>query len=86
MTDKNIDVEPTAGVIDDMAMTMRRVAEEMESISLALRRSGDLSLAGDAIYAASTMILTFRLDLLARRPCAEYQRALHEKEREESND
>ena len=70
-----MDCEPTAKVIDEMAGTLSRYANELSCIAAKMRVDGDLSRAGDALTAFSNMVLNCRLDLLAVRPIREFERA-----------
>jgi HAMP domain-containing protein len=69
-----VNVEPIAQVIDDLAADLRRRADELERLAGSLRDTGDLD---EAVAAVSVAVSTanLRLDLLLSRPIRELQRA-----------
>lgn len=71
-----MDVKPTAGKIEEMALTMKRSATELERIAQRMRDTGDLTYTGEAINIAVNCFLNLRLDLMATRPIREYQKEL----------
>ncbi|WGK63447.1 hypothetical protein QAO71_16890 (plasmid) [Halopseudomonas sp. SMJS2] len=70
----DLNVEPIAQVIDDLADDLRARAAVLSRHAAALRESGDLDEAVSAIQVAVNTT-NMRLDLLVSRPIRELQRA-----------
>lgn len=70
-------VEPTAEIIDNMAITFFDYSEELKRISKKMRERNDLSYSQEAINSISNCILNLRMDLLVARPLREYERILN---------
>jgi hypothetical protein len=66
-----VNVEPTAEVIDTMAKNLVRAAKHMEGFAADMRAKKDLTYAAEAINAVSNLISQLRLDLLVTRPIRE---------------
>lgn len=71
----NINVEPTAQVIDQAAERFRQAAVELDRLALKMRESQDLEYAAEAISTAHNTLQNARLDLLVTRPMREYRSA-----------
>lgn len=66
-----INVEPTAEVIDNMAKRLSEVSEELRRTAERMRERSDLTYASEAINTISNMSNQLRLDLLVSRPLRE---------------
>ena len=73
---KQIDVEPTAEVIDKMAKQLKDYGVDLERIARIMRDSGDITYAAEAINAIQNIGTTLRTDLLVTRPIREYEKLL----------
>jgi len=66
-----INVEPTAEVIDNMAKRLTEISEELRRIATRMRERSDITYAGEAMNTISNMTNQLRLDLLITRPLRE---------------
>jgi hypothetical protein len=71
-----VDVEPTAAVIMDMAVTLKNYAHELERTARKMMDRGDITLASEALGAITNCMQNLRLDLLVTRPIREFDRTL----------
>lgn len=72
-----INVEPTAEVIDTMAKQLRDFADELDRIARSMRDSGDITYAAEAMNNIQNIPMNLRTDLLVTRPIREYDKILH---------
>lgn len=63
-----VNVEPTAKVIDDIAEELELKVRELRRIAAELRETGNLDCAGEAAATVATLTRNMRLDLLVMRP------------------
>lgn len=71
---KQINVEPTALVIDEMSERAQALMRELDSIADNMRRTNDFGFATDAQNAILSFVMNARLDLLITRPLREFMR------------
>lgn len=83
MNKEPINVEPTAEIIDLMAMRAEDSAKELRRTAKSMRERNDLTYAAEAISTATNLMNLLRLDLLVTRPIREMQ--LREFKKEASN-
>ena len=69
-----INVEPTAEVIDSMAKQLRDNADELDRIARQMRDSGDITYATEAMNNIQNIGNNLRTDLLITRPIREYEK------------
>ena len=72
-----IDVEPTAEVIDKMARQLRDNADELDRTARSMRDSGDITYAAEAMNCIQNIPMNIRTDLLITRPIREYEKLLN---------
>ncbi|QCT95390.1 hypothetical protein FEV13_00095 (plasmid) [Stutzerimonas degradans] len=63
-----INVEPTAKVIDDIAEELELKVRELRRIAAELRETGNFDYTGEAAATVATLTRNMRLDLLVMRP------------------
>lgn len=68
---KQVDVEPTAKVIESMADELRARAAELRGVAIRMRETNDLSYAAEALNIIVNSTSALRLDLLVTRPLRE---------------
>jgi thymidylate synthase ThyX len=73
---QQLNVEPTAEVIDQIAAGMQHAADELARIAARMRQYKDLSQASLAMEVLKNLPANLRTDLLVTRPLREYERAL----------
>ena len=66
-----VNIEPTAQAIDDMATQLEAKANELRALAKCARENNDLSYAAEAAGVVMNIMGTLRLDLLVRRPLRE---------------
>lgn len=64
----NIDVEPTAQVIDLAAERLRQAADELNRIASSMRARNDLTYSAEALTTIFNAVQNSRVDLLVTRP------------------
>ncbi|HCF4721602.1 TPA: hypothetical protein NIF38_000703 [Pseudomonas aeruginosa] len=67
-----VDVEPTAKVIDDIAEELELKVRELRRIAVELRETGNFDCAGEAAATVATLTRNMRLDLLVMRPLRQF--------------
>lgn len=70
---KNLDVEPIAKAIDDLAEDLQRRADALRAHANSLRETGDMDEVSSALTVAVSTA-NMRLDLLVRRPIRQMTR------------
>lgn len=70
---KNLDVEPIAKAIDDLAEDLQRRADVLRAHANSLRETGDMDEVSSALTVAVSTA-NMRLDLLVRRPIRQMTR------------
>ena len=68
---KKVNVEPTAEVMDKMAVMMRDAAKQLEHTAFRMRETGDITYAAEALGIVTNSMNSLRLDLLITRPLRE---------------
>lgn len=68
---EQVNVEPTAKAIEDMAVELEAKAAELRGMAKRARETGDLSYAAEAAGVVMNIMGALRLDLLVRRPLRE---------------
>ena len=71
-----INVEPTAEIIDKMVKQLRDNATDLERIARKMRDTGDISYAGEAMNNIQNIGMNLRADLLVTRPIREYEKLI----------
>ena len=66
-----VNVEPTAEIIDTMVDRLKHAAIEMRRVANRMRESADLAYASEAIVIVTNLPTQLRLDLLVTRPIRE---------------
>lgn len=72
--EEEMNVEPTAEVIEAMARQAEDCARDLRRIAKSMRERSDITYASEAISTASNLLNLFRLDLLVTRPLRELMR------------
>ena len=75
-----IDVEPTAQAIEDIANNLLHFANELQRTANSMRERKDISYAGEAQQAVKNCFANCRTDLLVIRPIRELDRIQREVE------
>ena len=66
-----VNVEPTAEIIDTMVDRLKHAAIEMRRVANRMRESADLAYASEVIVIVANLPTQLRLDLLVTRPIRE---------------
>lgn len=69
-----MNVKPTAEVIQEMARTLRRYADEMDRIAEKMIANNDIERASEAMSALVNCYANMRPDLLVTRPIREFMK------------
>ena len=72
----NIDVEPTAEAMDEIANTMEHFASNIRRLAKSMRERGDLTYAAEALQEVKNCMGNVRIDLLTTRPQRELMRVI----------
>lgn len=73
-----INVEPTAQAIDNMANVALGLSQRLTQITASMREKKDVTYASEALQEVSGAMGGFRLDLMVTRPVREYQTKLRD--------
>lgn len=68
------DVKPTADIIAQMAITLKRYSEDLERCAERMVETGDWHYASEAAQTVTNCFANLRLDLLVTRPIRELTR------------
>ena len=71
-----VNIEPTAEVIDKMAKQLRDYADELDRTVRNMREKGDITYAGEAMNTIQSISMNLRTDLLITRPIREYEKLI----------
>ena len=76
-----LDVEPTVEVINSIAKRFRDYANNLDRIAQKMRDRKDLEYASEAMQEVKNCFANLRTDLLVTRPMREYEKALRDMEK-----
>lgn len=76
-----LDVEPTAEIIDSIALKLHQYANNLKRLAKKMRDKKDLEYAQEAMQEVKNCFANLRTDLLVTRPMREYEKALRDMEK-----
>lgn len=72
---EKINVESTAGVIDEMANKLRQYANNLDRYATSMRDNQDITYASEVMNEIVGLFNNLRIDLLVTRPIREFQKS-----------